>query len=60
MENWGLIIGSAASYSVVIDEDHPERTDFAQLIQVGSIQSHETSHQWFGNITTMKCTLQQW
>jgi aminopeptidase 2 len=50
MENWGLIIGSASFYTTL-----PEGRDIGKLRKIASMASHEIAHQWFGNITTMKC-----
>jgi hypothetical protein len=37
----GLIIGSASAYTVDLN-----KSDIAKRMIVGSIQSHETGHQW--------------
>ncbi|KAF7351371.1 Aminopeptidase 1 [Mycena sanguinolenta] len=47
MENWGLITGRASGYLL---------TDPSMLRvrkEIVNLQSHETAHMWFGNITTM-------
>ncbi|KAG7092748.1 hypothetical protein E1B28_009075 [Marasmius oreades] len=49
MENWGLITGRIRSF--LLD---PNSVDMWAKKIVIKIHSHEISHMWFGNITTMK------
>ncbi|KLO18576.1 hypothetical protein SCHPADRAFT_114733 [Schizopora paradoxa] len=48
MENWGLITGRTTSYCL----DSSNAALHTQKI-IAAMQSHETAHMWFGNITTM-------
>jgi aminopeptidase 2 len=48
MENWGLITGRTSVY--LYDET---KSGIAAKKRVVIVQSHEVSHQWFGNIVTM-------
>lgn len=49
MENWGLI-----TYREVALLTDPATTTVASKQFVASVISHELSHQWFGNLVTMK------
>lgn len=49
MENWGLI-----TYREVALLADPATTTVASKQYVASVVSHELSHQWFGNLVTMK------
>ncbi|KAJ8087904.1 Aminopeptidase 2 mitochondrial [Marasmius tenuissimus] len=49
MENWGLITGRTRSF--LLD---PNSTDMWAKKLVIKVHSHEISHMWFGNITTME------
>lgn len=49
MENWGLI-----TYREVALLTDPATTTVASKQYVASVISHELSHQWFGNLVTMK------
>lgn len=48
MENWGLITGRT---SVYLYDDKLSGLDAEK--RVVGVQSHEVSHQWFGNVVTM-------
>lgn len=48
MENWGLITGRTSAY--LFDE---KKSSLAAKKRIIDVQSHEVSHQWFGNIVTM-------
>jgi aminopeptidase N len=49
MENWGLI-----TYRERVLLAYPGETGQSQLEQIALVIAHETSHQWFGNLVTMK------
>lgn len=49
MENWGLI-----TYREVALLADPKTTSVANKRMAASIIAHELSHQWFGNLVTMK------
>lgn len=49
MENWGLI-----TYRETALLTNPATTTVASKQYVASVISHELSHQWFGNLVTMK------
>jgi len=49
MENWGLI-----TYREVALLAHPETTSLPSKQYVATVVAHELSHQWFGNLVTMK------
>jgi aminopeptidase N len=49
MENWGLILYRATRF--LYDENE---SALADKYEVTRIISHEISHQWFGNLVTMK------
>lgn len=49
MENWGLI-----TYREVALLADPATTTVASKQYIGTVISHELSHQWFGNLVTMK------
>jgi len=49
MENWGLI-----TYRERLLLAYPGEAAQSTLEYVGMIVAHETSHQWFGNLVTMK------
>ncbi|OSX66267.1 hypothetical protein POSPLADRAFT_1043724 [Postia placenta MAD-698-R-SB12] len=48
MENWGLIIGRTSAYLC-----DPKSPDMRLKKDIASMQCHELTHQWFGDITTM-------
>lgn len=48
MENWGLI--TYREICLLADED----TSISMRQQIAEVIAHETSHQWFGNLVTMK------
>lgn len=48
MENWGLI--TYREICLLADED----TSISLRQQIVEVIAHETSHQWFGNLVTMK------
>lgn len=49
MENWGLI--TYREIALLVD---PEDTSIATKQYVATVIAHELSHQWFGNLVTMK------
>jgi len=49
MENWGLV-----TYREVALLADPKTTSLANKHQAATIIAHELSHQWFGNLVTMK------
>ena len=49
MENWGLI-----TYREVALLADPATTTVASKQYIATVVSHELSHQWFGNLVTMK------
>ncbi|MBP6038495.1 MAG: M1 family metallopeptidase [Candidatus Saccharimonas sp.] len=49
MENWGLI--TYRETALIVDDQH---SSFAARQYVSSVIAHELSHQWFGNLVTMK------
>ena len=49
MENWGLI-----TYREVCLLAEPETASQSSREMIASVIAHETSHQWFGNLVTMK------
>lgn len=49
MENWGLI-----TYREIALLADPATTTVASKQYIGTVISHELSHQWFGNLVTMK------
>lgn len=49
MENWGLI--TYREMALLVD---PNTTTIASKQYVATVVSHELSHQWFGNLVTMK------
>lgn len=49
MENWGLI-----TYREVALLAEPKVTSIASKRYVATVVAHELSHQWFGNLVTMK------
>ena len=49
MENWGLI--TYREIALLVDED---TTSLAMKHYVATVVAHELSHQWFGNLVTMK------
>lgn len=49
MENWGLI--TYRELTLLVD---PETTAIATKEYVATVISHEMSHQWFGNLVTMR------
>lgn len=55
MENWGLITGRTSVYCY-----DPKTSGLAAKKRTVGVQSHEVSHQWFGNIVTMEWWEQLW
>jgi aminopeptidase N len=49
MENWGLI-----TYREIALLADPKTTSIASKRYVATVIAHELSHQWFGNLVTMK------
>lgn len=49
MENWGLI-----TYREVALLTHPTASSVSDRQYIASVITHELSHQWFGNLVTMK------
>lgn len=49
MENWGLITYRERALLV-----YPGKTSQAVQEMIATVITHETSHQWFGNLVTMK------
>ena len=49
MENWGLI-----TYRERVFLDYPDQTSQATREYIALVIAHETSHQWFGNLVTMR------
>jgi aminopeptidase N len=49
MENWGLI-----TYRERVLLAYPEETAQSTYEQIALVIAHETSHQWFGNLVTMR------
>lgn len=49
MENWGLI-----TYREVALLADPETTSISSKRYIAMVVAHELSHQWFGNLVTMK------
>lgn len=49
MENWGLI-----TYREVALLAEPETTSIGSKHYIAKVIAHELSHQWFGNLVTMK------
>lgn len=49
MENWGLI--TYREVTLLVD---PETTSLTNKRQVATVIAHELTHQWFGNLVTMK------
>lgn len=49
MENWGLV-----TYREVALLADPKTTTVASKQYIATVISHELSHQWFGNLVTMK------
>ena len=49
MENWGLI--TYREIALLVD---PKTTPLSNKHQAATIIAHELSHQWFGNLVTMK------
>lgn len=49
MENWGLI--TYRETALIVDDQH---SSLAARQYVSSVIAHELSHQWFGNLVTMK------
>ena len=49
MENWGLI-----TYRERVLLAYPGETAQSTKEQIATVIAHETSHQWFGNLVTMK------
>ena len=55
MENWGLV--TFRENSLLVD---PATSSNAQLQAVATIVAHEISHQWFGNLVTMRWWSDLW
>lgn len=49
MENWGLI-----TYRERVLLAYPGETSQSTMEQIATVVAHETSHQWFGNLVTMR------
>jgi len=49
MENWGLIM-----YREIALIAEPETTSISNKHYIATVIAHELSHQWFGNLVTMK------
>lgn len=49
MENWGLI-----TYREACLLANPETTSQSSKEMIATVIAHETSHQWFGNLVTMR------
>jgi len=49
MENWGLV-----TYREIALLADPETTSISTKHYVATVVAHELSHQWFGNLVTMK------
>lgn len=49
MENWGLI-----TYREIALLADPKTTSISSMRYVATVIAHELSHQWFGNLVTMK------
>lgn len=49
MENWGLI-----TYREIALLADPKNTSIANKHYIATVIAHELSHQWFGNLVTMK------
>lgn len=49
MENWGLI-----TYREIALLAHPKTTSISSKQYIATVIAHELSHQWFGNLVTMK------
>lgn len=49
MENWGLI-----TYRERVLLDYPGETSQSTREYIALVVAHETSHQWFGNLVTMR------
>lgn len=49
MENWGLV-----TYREVALIADPETTSISSRHYIATVIAHELSHQWFGNLVTMK------
>lgn len=49
MENWGLI-----TYREIALLAHPDTTSVSSKRYIATVVAHELSHQWFGNLVTMK------
>lgn len=48
-ENWGLI-----TYRERVLLDYPGETSQSTREYIALVVAHETSHQWFGNLVTMR------
>ncbi len=49
MENWGLITYRESALLA-----HPRETSVSSKRMIATVITHELSHQWFGNLVTMK------
>ncbi len=49
MENWGLV-----TYRERVLLDYPGQTSQSTREYIALVVAHETSHQWFGNLVTMR------
>lgn len=54
MENWGLVTFIASH--ILVDDTTPKD----QLVEINRIITHETGHQWFGNLVTMDWWTHLW
>ncbi len=55
MENWGCI--TFREQAMLVD---PKRTSLASKQYIATVIAHELSHQWFGNLVTMKWWTDLW
>lgn len=55
MENWGCI--TFREQALLVDEKH---TSLATRQQVAMVIAHELTHQWFGNLVTMRWWTDLW
>lgn len=55
MENWGCI--TFREHGLLLD---PENTSLGTKQYIAMVVSHELSHQWFGNLVTMKWWTDLW
>ena len=55
MENWGLV-----TYRSVVLSVDPKGVGSQHMQYVHEVVAHELSHQWFGNLVTMKWWTDLW